>query len=353
MFLLLHGADDYSARDELARLRATGGFEFNQDTFTGDEADFAQMRAICDTLPFLSERRLVALLGLPKAKRSSASDDANGASDGEDGEPAEPQAKSAGKGKRGKWSVAEVRAFTQALAAYVPHIPATTTLVVVADGPLEASNPLLKAAQQHGQAREFTKKKGGQLDEWIARQAQATGARITPEATRLLVASVGDDLRLLAGEIEKLSVAVGRGGQIGVEQVRALTPQVSTSVIFDLTDALARRDRQRALALLHEELAKGTAAQAIIGLMAAQTRSLMQVKAMAERGMRAPQIAQTAGMPPFVVEKSLTLARQFTAAQLEIAHRALLESDVALKTSRMTPELALDLLTLQFGAGAR
>ena len=353
MFLLLYGDDDYSARDELARLRATGEFDFNQDTFTGDEADFAQMRTICDTLPFLSERRLVVLLGLPKARRGSASDDANGASNGEDSEPAEPQAKSTGKGKRGKWSVAEVRAFSQALAAYAPHIPATTTLAVVADGPLEASHPLLKAAKQHGQAREFAKKKGGQLDEWVTRRAQVAEARITPEAIRLLVASVGDDLRLLAGEIEKLSVAVGRGGQIGVEQVRALTPQVSQSVIFDLTDALARRDRQRALALLHEELAKGTAAQQIVGLIAAQTRSLMQVKAMAERGMRAPQIAQTAGMPPFVVEKSLTLARQFSVAQLEAAHRALLETDVALKTSRMTPELALDLLALQFGAGAR
>lgn len=351
MLLLLHGADEYAAREELARLRETGGFDFNQDTFTGEEADLNQMRTICDTLPFLSERRLVVLLGLPKARRGAASDDADGA---DEDEPADMTAKSAGKGKKGKWSVSEVKAFMQALADYAPRIPETTTLVILVEGKLEASHaPLLKAAQQHGRVREFTPKKGAQLDEWIIRQAQASDARITPTATRLLVDSLGEDPRLLAGEIEKLSVAVGRGGEIGVEQVRALTPQVGHTVIFELTDALARRDRQRALTLLHEELEKGTAAQQIVGLMAAQTRRLLQVKAMAERGMRSPQIAQAAGIAPFVVEKTLPLARQFSAAQLEAAHRALLDVDVALKNSRMTPELALDLLTLQFGAEGR
>ena len=351
MLLLLHGADEYSAREELARLRVTGDFDFNQDTFTGDEADLNQIRTICDTLPFLSERRLVVLLGLPKARRGAASDGASG--DADEDEPAEAPAKSAGKGKKGKWSVAEVKAFTQALATYAPRIPETTTLVILAEGQLEASHALLKAAQQYGRVREFREKKGAQLDEWIMRQAQANDARMTPAAARLLVASLGEDLRLLSGEIEKLSVAVGRGGEIGVEQVRALTPQIGHTVIFELTDALARRDQQRALALLHEELAKGTAAQQIVGLMAAQTRRLLQVKAMAERGMRSPQIAQAAGIAPFVVEKTLPQARQFSAAQLEAAHRALLEVDVALKNSRMTPELALDLLTLQFGADVR
>jgi DNA polymerase-3 subunit delta len=349
MLLLLHGADEYSAREELTRLRETGGFDFNQDTFTGEEADLNQIRTICDTLPFLSERRLVVLLGLPKARRGAASDGAS--ADADEDEPADAPAKSAGKGKKGKWSVAEVKAFTQALATYAPRIPETTTLVILVEGKLEAAqHVLLEAAQQHGRVREFREKKGAQLDEWIVRQAQANDARMTPAAARLLVDSLGEDLRLLAGEIEKLSVAVGRGGEIGMEQVRALTPQISHTVIFELTDALARRDQQRALALLHEELAKGTAAQQIVGLMAAQTRRLLQVKAMAERGMRSAQIAQAAGIAPFVVEKTLPQARQFSAAQLEAAHRALLEADVALKNSRMTPELALDLLTLQFGA---
>jgi DNA polymerase-3 subunit delta len=174
--------------------------------------------------------------------------------------------------------------------------------------------------------------------------------RLAPDAARLLAEAAGSELRVLASELEKLATYVGAGGQIGPAEVRLLTPTTRTARVFDLTDALARRDRARALGLLHELLAAGESALGIVALTAFQTRSLIQVKALAERGLRPPQIAQTAGMAPFVVEKSLPLARQFTFAQLEAAHRALLRVDTALKSSKMTPELALDLLVIEFGA---
>ncbi len=84
MFLLLYGPDDFSAAEELARLRATGGFEHNQDTFDGQTADLGTLRAVCDTMPFLSERRLVILNGLPKRKRAAkgeASEDGDESAD--------------------------------------------------------------------------------------------------------------------------------------------------------------------------------------------------------------------------------------------------------------------------------
>src|SRR6185312_13060685 len=100
MFILLHGPDEFSAHEELARLRATGGFEHNQDTFSGADADLATIRNICDTMPFLSEKRLVVLEGLPKPKRG-AKDEDGASSDGPDeAEPA--QAPQTGRGKKGK-----------------------------------------------------------------------------------------------------------------------------------------------------------------------------------------------------------------------------------------------------------
>lgn len=369
MFLLLHGKDEFMAAEELAALRATGGFDLNDDTYVGDETDLAQILATCDTFPFLSERRLVVVEGLPKLKRKRKDDADDGddvggekaapaadSDDNADGSAASPALAVAGKGK-GKSKKAKVdtrhnpRAFAQAIANYAPHVPETTTLVVVVIGdPNEALNVLVKAAQQYGKVKVCAPLSGGRLETWLTTRARAVGATLTPEAARLLVEAQGDNRRLLAGEIDKLSVYVGQGGQIRAEDVRLLTPVARQAVIFDLTDALARRDRARALNLLHELLADGESPLGIVGMTAYQTRSLMQVKSLAERGMRAPQIAQTAGMAPFTVEKSLPLARQFTFAQLEAAHRNLLDVDLALKRSKMTPELALDLLVIGFGA---
>lgn len=345
MFLLLYGEDEFSAREELTRLRETGSFDFNQDTFSGEDADMDQIRTTCDTLPFLSERRLVVVLGLPKPKRGAADDeDADSAS----AAPAEPPAQPAGKGKKGKAGGVSPRAFVQALADYAAHTPETTTLVVVA-GKLEATSPLVKAAKAHGRALQFAKQNREQAVDWVIKRATAFDATITTDAAKLLVERVGEELRPLNNELEKLAIAVGRGGHIGVEQVRALTPMIAPTSVFDLTDALARRDQQRALAVLHELLANGVAPLAIVGLTAAQTRTLIQVKALSERGMRSFQIAETAGLAPFQVEKSLPLVRRFTFAQLEAAHRALLDIDVTIKSTAMPAELLLDVLTLRFG----
>jgi DNA polymerase-3 subunit delta len=348
MFYLYQGPDEYSMRQELDRLRAAGGFELSVDVFAGAEADLASILTTCATLPFLSERRLVVVDGLPKRKRAPK---AVGADDAEeDGAAAEvPVDKPAGKGKKGRASGPDPKAFAQGLADAVPHLPESTVLVVLVDEPLEAASPLLAAAQRHGKLHNFTPPRGAQLEAWIARRARELAVRLTPEAAHLLASRVGANLRALDNELAKLAAYADAGGEIGPAEVRLLTPTTQQARVFDLTDALARRDRKRALALLHALLDAGESPLGIVALTAHQTRSLLQVKALTERGLRPAQIAQTAGMAPFVVEKSLPLARQFSFAQLEAAHHALLQVDTALKLSKMTPEMALDLLVIEFG----
>jgi len=350
MFILLSGKDEFSAYEELARIRASGDFGYNQDSFAGETADLAIIRNTCDTMPFLAEKRLVVLEGLPRPRKGQA-DDGEAAEDSDANAPASPVAPGP-KGKRGKKAATtglSPLAFAKGLAEYIPSLPETTMLVVLVPDELKADHPLMQAARRHGKSHVFAKPAGAQLTDWVTRRARAQGRRMSPDAARMLVESLGDDLRMLASEIDKLSTYVGEGGEIGGDDVRALTPVARQSKVFDLTDALARRDTSAALALLHELLANGESPLGIVALTAFQTRSLMQVKLLSDRGMPAHQIASAAGIAPFVVEKSLRLARRFTFAQLEAAHRTLLEIDTSLKRSRMTPELALDLLVLEFG----
>jgi DNA polymerase III subunit delta len=357
MFILLSGEDEFSAYEELERIRASGDFGYNQDSFAGEDADLTAIRATCDTMPFLAEKRLVVLEGLPKPKRGKGGE-TEGDDENADTRASEPETPAApatptAKGKRGKKGAPTTtlgpQAFSKGLAEYVPRLPETTLLVAFVPEKLKADHPLIQAARSHGKLLTFAKPGGVQLNEWVARRARAQGHRIAPEAARTLVESLGDDLRMLAGEIDKLGTYVGAGAEIRLEDIESITPVSRQARVFDLTDALARRDTPTALRLLHELLANGESPLGIAALTAFQTRALMQVKLLTERGMGAYQIASTAGLAPFVVEKSLPLARHFSFAQLEAAHRALLEIDIALKRSRMTPELALDLLVLEFG----
>src|SRR6266568_3297042 len=278
MFYLLHGDDEFTIREQVKKLRQQGNFEYNQDTYNGAEIDLASITATCDTLPFLTDQR-----------------------------------------------------------------------IVLVDEVLDASNPLLKTAGQYGQVIQCMLPKGAALESWITKRAKSIGVSISPDAAALLANFIGNQLRLLANELDKLATYAGNGAIIHVDDVRKLSAQVQEARIFDLTDALAQRNRKQALDILHDLLADGEPPLKLISTITTQVRSLVLVKELSQKGMRAGQIASTIGMAPFVADKALRQVGKFTPAQLEGAYRQLLATDAALKRSRMAPEMALDLLVVSFG----
>lgn len=341
MFYLLHGNDEFTCREHLKKLSQQGNFEYNQDTYYGGEADLTTITTTCNTLPFLSDQRLVILIGLPKRRRGEDS--------WETKQSLEISSKPK-KGKKGSKNRAETRAgFEKSLAEYIPQLPETTDLILVVDEELTASSPLLKAATAYGKVIQCTLPKGAAVENWINRRASSLGVKITSDATSLLANFIGNQLRLLANELEKLTTYVGPGATITVEDVRLLSSQVQEARIFDLTDALAQRNRKQALDILHDLLSDGEPPLKLISTIISQVRSLLLVKELAGEGLRVSQIVSATGMAPFVAEKALRQIGKFSPAQLENAYRDLLTTDAALKRSRMTPEMALDFLVVKFG----
>ncbi len=341
MFYLLHGNDEFTCREQLKKLRQQRDFEYNQDIYTGGEVDLMTITATCNTFPFLTDQRLVVLEGLPKRRR--------GEDTGEIKETPEKSSK-AKKGKKGSKNRSESRAgFEKGLAEYIPHLPETTVLIVLVDEELTSSSPLRKAAEEHGKVMQYTLPKGAALESWISRRATSLGVKITSDATTMLANFIGNQLRLLANELDKLATYVGPGATITVEDVRQLSAQVQEARIFDLTDALAQRNRKQALDLLHDLLADGEPPLKLISTITSQVRSLLLVKELADNGLRISQIVSATGMAPFVAEKALRQIGKFSPAQLEGAYRQLLATDAALKRSRLTPDMALDLLVVNFG----
>ncbi len=348
MFYLLHGNDEFTCREQLKKLRRQGNFDYNQDTYYGGEVSLMTLTATCNTIPFLAEQRLVVLEGLPKRRRGEGT----GFSSEIETETPEKSGKSK-KSKKGSKSGPESRAgFEKGLAAYILHLPESTVLVVLVDEELPSSNPLLKAAEEHGKVIQCTLPKGAALETWISKRAAGLGVKITPEAAATLANFIGNQLRMLANELDKLATYVGPGAAITVEDVRQLSAQVHEArIIFDLTDALAQRNRKQALDLLHDLLADGEPPLRLISTITSQVRSLLLVKELAGDGLRISQIVSATGMAPFVAEKALRQVGKFTSSQLEGIYRQLLATDADLKRSRMTPEMALDLLVVNFGNG--
>ncbi|OLB28964.1 MAG: DNA polymerase III subunit delta [Ktedonobacter sp. 13_2_20CM_53_11] len=354
MFYLLHGDDEFTNREHLKKLRLQGDFEYNQDTFNDGEVDLGTITATCNTLPFLAEQRLVVVEGLPKKRRgespaSTSKDDGAARQDSSETSTGGKGQKTKKGKKSGKGSTETRAGFEKGLAEYISRLPDSVALIVLVDETLEASNLLVKAASEHGKVIQSMLPRGAALVSWIKRRAQSIGVSINEEAATLLANYIGNQLRLLANELAKLATYVGDGGTITVDDVHQLSAQVQEARIFDLTDALAQRNQKQALTILHDLLADGEPPIRLISTIITQVRSLLLVKELSQKGMRAAQIATTIGIAPFVAEKAARQVGKFTPTQLEHAYRQLLATDAALKRSRMTPEMALDLLVVSFG----
>jgi DNA polymerase III subunit delta len=347
MFYLLHGEDEFTNREHLKKLRQQGDFGFSQDIYSGVDADIKTIIINSETLPFLSSQRLIIIDGLPKKKRgeSTAQTDTSSSS------PSEENNKGARPKKGKKTAKTGGRAgFEKELAEHIATMPETTQMILIVEETLDHGNVLVKAAEQHGKVVQSALPKGAALERWITQRAKTNTVKITSEATQLLTNFIGNNLRLLANEIDKLAMFVGTGNTINADDVRRLSAQVQEARIFDLTDALAQKNRKQALNILHDLLADGEPPLKLISTITSQVRSLLLVKELAQKGMRSPQIAAQLGIAPFIVDKSFRQVGNFSLAQLEHVYHQLLETDAALKRSRLTPEMALDFLVVQFAS---
>jgi DNA polymerase-3 subunit delta len=339
VFYVFHGEDEFSRAEELARLRgqmADGDpamADLNTSVLDGAQLTLSELRHVCDAIPFMADRRLVIVYGL--LSRLSLGSRAKGGKGASKADPA--------------WK----RAFLEDLAGYLPNLPPTTRLFLVEGTTLPASHPILRLAKEKGQqgfVRLFKLPKDWELPRWIEERVQSRGGTFSHEAVTLLAALVGNDLRLLDQEIEKLLLYVD-GRQVTTDDVRDLVSRARETSIFDLVDCVGRRETGRALRLLHHMLDEGAAPLYLLTMLVRQIRILIEVSELREQGLVQKEISSRLKLHPYVGEKGLAQARNFSMAQLEAAHRRLVETDWAIKTGKAEDVLALDMAVVALTGG--
>lgn len=115
--------------------------------------------------------------------------------------------------------------------------------------------------------------------DWVASRAKSAGLRLTDEAAAVLAARVGAESRQLDTELDKLALSFDAAAPLAVEQIREMVPATRAGGIFDLSNALAKRDLPLCLRTLDQLLRQGESA---IGILLAAimptVRNLLVVK---------------------------------------------------------------------------
>ncbi len=224
------------------------------------------------------------------------------------------------------------------ITSYDPFVNSKTdknTIIIFWEREPDKRDNLFKWLKNNAQCQEFKPLETKKLYEWIEDKIKNEQSEIENEAVGKLVFYVGSDLWRMSNEIEKL-IAFKKGITITSQDVELLiNPQIDLNV-FETTDALARGDKIRTLELIGKYLDRGENPSYLFSMILWQFRNLIKVKS-----------GSTLGLHPFVVKKSTFLARRFTLKELKSFYEHLLDIDLAIKTGRIEPRVALDLVVIE------
>ena len=181
---------------------------------------------------------------------------------------------------------------------------------------------------------------------WIADRIKRQGKEAGAEACRLIHAYVGNSLRSLQNEIDKLFIFVGDRKQITVEDVAAVVGASKGYTIFELQNAIGRRDAREAVKILERMLTLGQSPQMIIVMLTRFFNQLWKLSDLTLKRTPDAEIARQIGVPPYFVKQYIDFRSNFTTEHIEQNFKALLEADTVLKTTMRDVHLVLDVLVI-------
>lgn len=197
-------------------------------------------------------------------------------------------------------------------------------------------------------------------------KAKALDLEFEGYALDRFVLMVGADTRVLDNELEKLSLYVG-DRPATEEDVAATVASSHLGIVFEIGDAIARKNLPKALDLIRRQLAQGENAIGILlAAIVPRVRNLLHARDLVERhGLRVGRdykgferavnalpdgdIAhlprkKDGGISAYPLFLAAQISDRFTVKELKAALEACLEANVRLVTTQLEPHLVLDQL---------
>lgn len=233
--------------------------------------------------------------------------------------------------------------------ALLSNIPASTELILVEPQKLSEDHWLIAWASKAGpevEVKAFPLLKEAAMSRWIQAHARESGGEFTPAAAARLASFVGSDTRQADQEIQKLLAYVNRNRSVQPDDVSLLSAFSGHVDVFPMVDALGERNGQKALRMLNRLLVDQEAIM-VFGMIIRQFRLLIQGREVLDSGGSVASLRQI-GIHPMVADKIISQARNFSMEQLEAWYHRLLEVDEEIKTGVVDPDIALELLIVEF-----
>lgn len=131
------------------------------------------------------------------------------------------------------------------LADYLENPNSSSTILIVLDK-IDARLKFFKKIKSADLEVDCRQPKGAALVKWLMEEFKGRGITAPESVCNLIIDRAGTDLNTLSGEVEKLSLYLGEGTSLSAELVRKMVSLSPNANIFELGEALGRRDLKKA-----------------------------------------------------------------------------------------------------------
>lgn len=302
---LLFGAETY-LRDLAAKaitdlvLKDSSLREFNETEYSLNDSQVSHALASAEQLPMISSRRVVkisnVIVSATVTKDNLREDD------------------------------------EATLVSYLNRPSETSVVIFIADE-LDKRRKISKLLLEKSVAVEFPALEDADLIKWAKDKLKEFNADSDEKALRHLVGLVGNNVRRLTTEVEKLAVAALPDKLITFDLVESLVPNSRELSNFELTDYLLSKNKSRALQILKKILDDGAEPLMLLGLIASNFRRLLMSKELMRQGVERREVARIMRLPYGKQEDFLATARRADTEKLTNVMQRIARTDAAIKNS--------------------
>ena len=179
---------------------------------------------------------------------------------------------------------------------------------------------------------------------FVVAELKKNSKTISKDACEYLCDYTNCDLSKIVNELTKLTSYIGEREIISVDDVKLLVNKSVEFQIFELTEALARKNESKVYEILSVLKTRKDEFRGLVALIYKHFRRLFMVSI---SGESKSDLAKLLGVHEYAITKSQEQARMFTKKQLKEINDICHQIDFDIKQSNMTPENAIEFLILK------
>ena len=288
--------------------------ELNYTEIDGANLTLPQLINACETLPFMSEKRMVLIYRASFLK--------------DHGEKAE----------EGRFK--EIK-------EYIKNIPQECVLIMyyIFDNPREKESLKVKGLNKFAHVIKFEKLKGKSLEKKVEELFAERKVDISKSELAIFCNLVDTNLDILENEVEKLcTYAWGR--KITRTDIQLLVTQKNENDIFNLVDYISQKKPEMAIDILDELIFKGEMITGILRMIQRQFKLLLNIKIGSTQGKSKDILSKELKLHPYICEKMISQSKKFTLKSIRNAIEKCLDTEKMLKSTSTNAKTEMELLII-------